>query len=152
MTWYASEADVTREANDGRGPVDFKVSIGSADRTLVEFKLAKNTRFERNLRHQAEIYEKASDANRTIKVILYFTEAERARVDRILANLKLTGHTDICLGGCEARTDRAWKTVCPLHDERDCAAAGFVGECIGRGHLRASPRVTAIRSQYAVSR
>ena len=26
LTWYATESDVTREANDGRGPVDFKVS------------------------------------------------------------------------------------------------------------------------------
>ena len=31
MTWFASVSDVTREANDGRGPVDFKISKGSID-------------------------------------------------------------------------------------------------------------------------
>jgi hypothetical protein len=65
MTWFASVVDVTREANDGRGPADFKISKGSADKTLVEFKLAKNTHLERNLRKQSEIYEKASDAKKS---------------------------------------------------------------------------------------
>jgi hypothetical protein len=69
MTWYASVSDVTREANDGRGPVDFKVSSGSKDKVLVEFKLASNTQLKRNLQKQTGIYEKASDADRTIKVI-----------------------------------------------------------------------------------
>jgi hypothetical protein len=67
LTWYATESDVTREANDGRGPVDFKVSRGSKDKTLVEFKLAKNSQLQKNLQHQAEIYQKASDAHRAIK-------------------------------------------------------------------------------------
>ena len=103
MTWYASESDVTREANDGRGPVDFKVSKGSKDKTLVEFKLAKNTQLERNLQKQAEIYQKASDAEVTIKVIIYFSASERARVENILSKLKLTGHTNIVI--IDARRD-----------------------------------------------
>jgi hypothetical protein len=103
MTWFASESDVTREANDGRGPVDFKISNGSKDKSLVEFKLAKNTQLERNLQRQAEIYQKASDAQKTIKVIIYFSAAERARVERILKKLKLAGHPDIVL--IDARRD-----------------------------------------------
>jgi hypothetical protein len=51
MTWFASESDVTREANDGRGPVDFKISKGSGDKTLVEFKLASNTPKGERRRH-----------------------------------------------------------------------------------------------------
>jgi hypothetical protein len=32
---------VNREVNNGRGPVDFKVSEGAADTSLVHFKLAQ---------------------------------------------------------------------------------------------------------------
>ena len=41
LTWYAAPEDVTREANEGRGPVDFKISAGALDKTLVEFKLGQ---------------------------------------------------------------------------------------------------------------
>jgi len=90
MAWFATPSDVTREANDGRGPADFKVSRGSTDKTLVEFKLAKNSQLERNLEKQTPIYEKASDAQRTIKVIVYFSATEKRRIERILKRLKLT--------------------------------------------------------------
>jgi len=76
LTWFATPSDVSREVNDGRGPADFKISRGSKDKSLVEFKLASNPQLERNLAHQSEIYEKASDALRSIKVIVYFTKAE----------------------------------------------------------------------------
>jgi len=94
---------VTREANDGRGPVDFKMSLGSADQTLVEFKLARNTQLKRNLSHQVAIYEAASDADKSIKVIVYFHDSELARVRRILDELGLTGDPDIVL--IDARSD-----------------------------------------------
>lgn len=94
---------LTREANDGRGPVDFKVSRGSADRTLVEFKLAKNTQLKRNLEKQTQVYEKASDAGRSIKVIVYFSKQELARANRILKEIKLVGCNDVVL--VDARAD-----------------------------------------------
>jgi len=97
MTWFATTSDVTREANDGRGPVDFKVSRGSEDKTLVEFKLAKNSQLERNLKNQTAIYEKASDTKRSIKVIVYFSAAEKKRVEGILKKLKLAGDRDVLL-------------------------------------------------------
>ena len=95
MAWFATPSDVTREANDGRGPADYKVSRGSADKTLVEFKLAKNSQLERNLKKQSLIYEKASDARRTIKVIVYFSVAEKKRVEAILKRLKLVGDRNV---------------------------------------------------------
>jgi len=103
MTWFASVSDVTREANDGRGPVDFKVALGSKDKTLVEFKLASNSQLKRNLKRQGPIYEKASDAKNTIKVIVYFTAAEKKRVDGILTELKMTDDRNIVL--VDARKD-----------------------------------------------
>jgi hypothetical protein len=103
MTWYATTSDVTREANDGRGPVDFKISKGSRDKTLVEFKLAKNSHLERNLERQTKVYEKASDAPRSIRVIVYFTEHEREHVEAILKKLNLLGRDDVVL--VDARND-----------------------------------------------
>jgi hypothetical protein len=103
LTWFGSSADVTREANDGRGPVDFKVSEGGTDKTLVEFKLASNTQLKRNLQNQSRVYERASDARRTIKVIVYFTAAQLSRVRRILQELNLEHDDDIVL--VDARQD-----------------------------------------------
>ena len=94
---------MTREANDGRGPVDFKVSRGSKDKTLVEFKLASNTHLKRNLQKQADVYQKASDAKRTIKAIVYFAKQGLKRVEGILKELKLSGNPDVVL--VDARSD-----------------------------------------------
>jgi hypothetical protein len=52
---------VSREVNDGRGPADFKASRGALDKTIVELKLASNSKLEQNLQKQTEAYEKASD-------------------------------------------------------------------------------------------
>ena len=103
MTWFATTSDVTREANDGRGPVDFKVSRGGGDKTLVEFKLAKNSHLEQNLKSQTAIYQRASDAKRAIKVIVYFKAAQKKRVERILKKLKLTDDKSVVL--VDARKD-----------------------------------------------
>lgn len=104
LTWYATPSDVSREVDDGRGPADYKISRGSSDKTLVEFKLAKNTHLERNLEKQTAIYEKASDATHTsMKAILIFNETQQKRVDGILQRLGLTGSADIVL--IDARLD-----------------------------------------------
>lgn len=98
LTWFATPMDVSREVNDGRGPADFKVSRGAPDKTLVEFKLAKNTQLERNLAKQTEIYEKASDATHpSLKAILYFSDEQLVRVNTILKRLKLSNSPHIVL-------------------------------------------------------
>jgi hypothetical protein len=98
LTWFATPFDVSREVNDGRGPADFKVSTGAIDKTLVEFKLAKNTQLARNLEKQTEIYEKASGATHpSLKAIFYFSEDEMQRVWVILQRLKLEGSPHIVL-------------------------------------------------------
>lgn len=103
LTWYASPSDVTREANDGRGAADFKISRGSKDKALVEFKLASNPQLEKNLMHQSPIYERASDASRSVKVVLFFSEAEGTRVNEILKRLKLLEKENIVV--IDARAD-----------------------------------------------
>lgn len=89
LTWYASEDDVNSEVNNGRGPVDYKISRGSRDKTLVEFKLASNSKLKQNLEKQLEVYEAANQTNKSIKVILYFSEAELQKVLSIMNDLGL---------------------------------------------------------------
>lgn len=103
LTWFATRSDVTREANDGRGPADFKISRGSKDKTLVEFKLASNSQLEKNLANQTKIYQKASDAKSALKVIIYFSKQEHDRVVAILKRLKLEHDDTIVL--IDARKD-----------------------------------------------
>lgn len=103
FTWYATPSDVSREVNDGRGPADFKISRGSRDKSIVEFKLASNPQLEKNLQHQTLIYQKASDAKKSIKVILFFSESERDRVESILKRLKLDNKENVVL--IDARDD-----------------------------------------------
>jgi len=97
LTWFATPSDVSREVNDGRGPADFKISRGSLDKTIVEFKLASNTQLKRNLEKQAAIYQKASDAKHGFKVIVFFSQEEYERVISILRDLKLEGRKDVVL-------------------------------------------------------
>jgi hypothetical protein len=103
LTWYATPSDVNREVNNGRGPVDFKVSRGCKDKTLIEFKLASNSQLKKNLQNQVLIYEKANNTSSSIKVILYFSEKELESVTKILKELNLLGKEDIVL--IDARND-----------------------------------------------
>lgn len=103
LTWYGSEVDVNREVNNGRGPADYKASFGKNNASLIEFKLAKNSKLKQNLQNQLEIYKKASETDRGIKVILFFTEQEEKRVYGILNELKIAASKDIIL--IDARAD-----------------------------------------------
>jgi hypothetical protein len=103
LVWYGTPSDVSTEVDDGRGPADFKIARGAHDKTIVEVKLAKNSHLKRNLAHQAEIYQKASDAKHAIKIIIFFTAEEEERVATILNELSLTESKDIIL--IDARSD-----------------------------------------------
>lgn len=102
LTWFSSPYDVNREVNNGRGPVDYSVSKGSKDKTLIEFKLASNGKLKMNLEHQVKVYEKASDTKKSIKVILYFDNPELIKVNKILNELNLDKDESIILidAGC----------------------------------------------------
>jgi len=89
LTWFASEDDVNAEVNNGRGPVDYKISRGSKDSTLVEFKLASNSKLKQNLAKQVEIYKKANQTKKSIKVILFFTEEELIKVKKVMKTLEI---------------------------------------------------------------
>ena len=85
------------------GPVDFKISRGNADKTLIEFKLASNTKLEQNIENQLAVYEKANRTTQSLKVILFFTPEVAAKVKRVLNRLKASEDTGIIL--IDARCD-----------------------------------------------
>ena len=103
FTWFATVSDVNSEVNNGRGPVDFKISRGSWDKSLVEFKLSSNSKLRRNLERQVPIYEAASDTSKSLKVICYFSTDELKKIQEVLSDLRLEGDPDIIL--IDARND-----------------------------------------------
>lgn len=103
LTWCGSSSDLNPEANAGRGPVDFAVSRGSADKSVVEFKLASNPHLRRNLERQVKVYKKSQRAHHALTAILFFSKVQEARVRGILKEVGLTGHQDIVL--IDARAD-----------------------------------------------
>ena len=82
--WRNTSFDFNSEVNNGRGPVDFKVSKGSQDKTIIEFKLASSSTLEQNLLNQAPIYAQSNNTANTIVVIFYFSNEEKERIDKIL--------------------------------------------------------------------
>jgi hypothetical protein len=97
LTWFSSKADFNSEVNNGRGPVDFSASNGSKDKTLIEFKLASNSKLKQNLSKQLDIYKKAARTDKGIKVILYFNDLEYSKVNKILNDLELLNEDAIVL-------------------------------------------------------
>lgn len=65
--------DMTREANGGRGPVDFKFSRGYTGRALVEIKLSSNTHLVHGFESQLPTYEVSESASSSYYVILRTT-------------------------------------------------------------------------------
>jgi hypothetical protein len=103
LIWCMTSFDVNREVNNGRGPVDFKVSYGAGDKSLIEFKLGSNSSLKRNLEKQVSIYEAANRTGKSVKVIVCYTKADQERVERILKDLKLQNEPSIVM--IDARND-----------------------------------------------
>lgn len=103
LVWYGTPLDVNREVNNGRGPADYKISYGKKNATLVEFKLASNSKLKQNLEKQVDVYKAASETDRAIKAILYFTDTEYEKVTKVLNDLGINGCRDVVL--IDARND-----------------------------------------------
>lgn len=103
LAWFGSNYDLNREVNNGRGAVDFKVSNGNKDKTLIEFKLASNSSLEKNLKNQLEIYQKANNTSNGIKVIFVANEKESKDVEVLLTKLGLKNKENVIV--IDARSD-----------------------------------------------
>jgi hypothetical protein len=66
----ANNIDITREANSGRGPVDFKFSRGYKSRVTVEVKYSTNTKLWGGWQKQLPIYNKAEKTKYSIFLII----------------------------------------------------------------------------------
>jgi hypothetical protein len=81
----ANKVDISPEADAGRGPVDFKFSMGYESRVIVEVKLTTNTRLFHGYEVQLVEYQKAEKTHRAIFLvidILSGTETHLAKVRR----------------------------------------------------------------------
>lgn len=103
LTWFATPSDFNSEVNNGGGPVDFKISRGFKDKTLVEFKLASNSKLKQNLAKQVERYQEANQTDKAIKVILYFDGSELEKTQNVLKELGLKEGKTIVLINAEKR-------------------------------------------------
>jgi hypothetical protein len=68
--------DLTPEAETGRGPVDFKLSQGYAERVLIELKLAKSSSFWRNIENQLPTYQRATGCKCGYLVVIQYTDRD----------------------------------------------------------------------------
>ena len=79
----ANNIDVSPEPNIGRGPVDFKMSQGYQFRTLLEVKLARNTKFWNGLNKQLPTYLEAEQVHDGYFIVVIFNEADVERTKEI---------------------------------------------------------------------
>jgi hypothetical protein len=103
LVWCKTDLDINREPNNGRGPVDFKASYGSGDKSLIDFKLGSNTQLKRNLEKQVAVYEAANVTRSSVKAIVCYTAKQEARVVKILRELSLQNEESVFV--IDARSD-----------------------------------------------
>lgn len=97
FTFEGSDFDINAEVNNGRGSVDFIVSRGPTDKTIIEFKLAKNSKISQNLKNQVEVYKKANGTENAVIAILYFNSEEHNRIEKLIGKLGLNTQENIIL-------------------------------------------------------
>ena len=100
MIWRITSFDFNAEVNNGRGPVDFKVSKGSKDKTIIEFKLASNSKLRQNLLNQVEIYKQSNNTIKTIVVLFYFNEKDKDKLYKALEEFQLSNIENVIVIDC----------------------------------------------------
>lgn len=89
----ANDIDISREANIGRGPVDFKVSQGYQLRALIELKLARNTRFWNGLERQLPMYQEAEGVDRGYFVVVAYSDDDLRKLSDIQGRVRNVNST-----------------------------------------------------------
>ena len=93
LVWCRTNYDFNSEVNNGTGPVDFKVSYGKDNSSLIEFKLAKNKRLS-HVFEQVSSYQKANRVRDSLIVVFYFSEDELDKVNALIEASHLKDHID----------------------------------------------------------
>jgi hypothetical protein len=71
-----NKIDLTKEGNIGRGPVDFKLSVGTKLRMLIEAKRASNSKFWDGLEKQLPLYMKAEGITHGVFLVAIQRESD----------------------------------------------------------------------------
>lgn len=89
----ANGIDITPEADTGRGPVDFKFSVGFDRRVLVEIKLSTNPNLLKGFTKQLEVYSEAEAplAGYYLVIDVGKLRSKRKKLDLAAANHKVNG-------------------------------------------------------------
>ncbi len=86
------------EVNNGRWPIDFIVSFGAGEKVGIELKLASNTKLKYNLQYQTNVYKEDSSLQSVIKVVFYFSDEEKKKLDSVLNELGMDeGNELVCI-------------------------------------------------------
>lgn len=89
---YANNLDLSPEADAGRGPVDFKISMGASIKVLVEVKLTSNNQLAHGYEKQLPIYQKAEKSQKGIYLVLYnegITDIRWKKFNDLVKNTKI---------------------------------------------------------------
>ncbi|MFA7298518.1 MAG: hypothetical protein WC010_02625 [Candidatus Absconditabacterales bacterium] len=90
LSWGYSKFCVDGEVDNGSGPVDFKVSKGANNTTIIEFKLGSNSRLEHGLTTQSNKYGKTNNTVNIVRVVFCSSNEQIERTEEIIKthNLK----------------------------------------------------------------
>ena len=66
----ANNIDITKEGNNGRGPVDFKLSRGAREKVIVETKLTSNAQLRHGVETQVPIYMEQEKTKKAIYLVI----------------------------------------------------------------------------------
>lgn len=78
-----NDIDLSREINNGRGPVDFKLSIGQKNKLLIETKLSSNKNLITGFTTQLKIYMKQENSDKAIYLIIRVESADKNNDKRV---------------------------------------------------------------------
>jgi len=87
----ANNIDVSREVETGRGPVDFKFSMGYNFKTLLEVKLAKNGKFWHGIETQVPKYLNATEVSSGLYLIVYHKSQELRKIQGLKTRISSLG-------------------------------------------------------------
>ncbi|MCR8924464.1 tetratricopeptide repeat protein [Dasania sp. GY-MA-18] len=88
LVWANTKSKVNAEVGNGQGYVDFQITRGYEDTTVVEFKLAKNSSLMNSVPSQVKAYARANETIFYYTVILFFNDKEKERSLKLLDSLE----------------------------------------------------------------
>lgn len=93
LAFAGSTFKLSPQVHIGNARCDFELSKGAFDSTIIEVKCAANRSLKKNLLYQS--YIDSHRANQNVFVIVYFTDKEKSRMERLLKELQMDAREDV---------------------------------------------------------